>query len=50
MCSFHQSKYSRDSLLGTCKINNVEPYSWLKNTLNPIPDQSIHKLDELLPK
>jgi transposase len=37
------------SFLGTCKINNVEPYSWLKNTLNRIPDQSIQRLDELLP-
>jgi transposase len=37
------------SFLGTCKINNVEPYSWLKETLNRIPDQSIQKLDELLP-
>jgi transposase len=37
------------SFLGTCKINNVEPYSWLKETLTRIPDQSIRKLDELLP-
>jgi transposase len=37
------------SFLGTCKINKVEPYSWLKETVNRIPDQSIQKLDELLP-
>jgi len=37
------------SFLGTCKINNVEPYSWLKETLERIPDQSIHDLDQLLP-
>jgi transposase len=37
------------SFLGTCKINNVEPYSWLKETLTRIPDHSIQKLDELLP-
>lgn len=37
------------SFLGTCKINNVEPYGWLKNTLQRLPDQSIQKLDELLP-
>lgn len=37
------------SFLGTCKINNIEPYEWLKNTLQRIPDQSIQKLDELLP-
>jgi transposase len=37
------------SFLGTCKINNIEPYSWLKDTLTRIPDHSIQKLDELLP-
>jgi len=37
------------SFLGTCKINNVEPYSLLKETLVRIPDHSIQKLDELLP-
>lgn len=37
------------SFLGTCKINNVEPYSWLKETLTRIPGHSIQKLDELLP-
>ena len=37
------------SFLGTCKINNIEPYGWLKNTLQRLPDQSIQKLDELLP-
>ncbi len=37
------------SFLGTCKINNVEPYAWLKDVLTRIPDHSIHKLEELLP-
>ena len=37
------------SFLGTCKINNIEPYGWLRNTLQRIPDHSIQKLDELLP-
>jgi len=37
------------SFLGTCKINNIEPYGWLKNTLQGLLDQSIQKLDELLP-
>jgi transposase len=37
------------SFLGTCKINNIEPYAWLKDTLTRIPDHSIQKLDELLP-
>jgi hypothetical protein len=37
------------SFLGTCKINNVEPYAWLKDVLTRIPDQSIQQLEELLP-
>jgi transposase len=37
------------SFLGTCKINNIEPYEWLKNTLQRLPDHSIQNLDELLP-
>jgi len=37
------------SFLGTCKINNVEPFSWLKDVLTRIPDYSIQKLEELLP-
>ncbi len=37
------------SFLGTCKINNVEPFAWLKDVLTRIPDHSIQKLDELLP-
>jgi transposase len=38
------------SFLGTCKINNVEPFSWLRDVLINIPDYSIQKLEELLPK
>jgi len=37
------------SFLGTCKINDVEPYFWLKDVLTRIPDHSIQRLDELLP-
>jgi transposase len=37
------------SFLGTCKINNIEPLSWLKDVLQRIQDHSIQKLDELLP-
>jgi transposase len=37
------------SFLGSCKINEVEPFSWLKDVLIRIPDHSIQKLDELLP-
>lgn len=37
------------SLLATCKINNVEPFKWLKNTLEVIPDYPANQLDKLLP-
>lgn len=37
------------SFLGTCKINNVEPFTWFKDILTRIPDHSIQKLEELLP-
>lgn len=38
------------SLLATCKINNVEPFSWLKETLSVLPDYPANKLDTLLPR
>jgi len=38
------------SLLGTCKINDVEPFDWLSKVLSRIPDQSIQQLEELLPQ
>ena len=37
------------SFLGTCKINKVEPYKWLKEVLMCMPDHSIQHLEELLP-
>lgn len=37
------------SFLGTCKINGVEPFGWLKDTLTRIQDHSIQNLEELLP-
>jgi len=38
------------SFLGTCKINNIEPFEWLSTVLKRIPDHSIQRLDELLPQ
>jgi transposase len=38
------------SFLGTCKINNVEPFQWLSTVLKRIPDHSIQRLEELLPQ
>ena len=37
------------SMLATCKINNIEPFSWLTKTLSVIPDQKISQLESLLP-
>ncbi len=38
------------SFLGTCKINNIEPFQWLSTVLKRIPDHSIQRLEELLPQ
>ncbi len=37
------------SLLASCKINNVEPFAWLKRTLEIIPDYPANQLHKLLP-
>lgn len=37
------------SLLACCKINQVEPFHWLKHVLDVIPDYPANKLDRLLP-
>lgn len=37
------------SFFGTCKINNVEPFAWLKETLTKIPDCKVNDLEKLLP-
>lgn len=37
------------SLFATCKINNVNPYEWLKDVFDKISDCSIQDLDKLLP-
>ena len=37
------------SLLGTCKLNNVNPFIWLRDILQRIPQHPINKIDELLP-
>ncbi len=38
------------SLLGTCKINNIEPFSYLTKTLSVIPDHLASQLHTLLPR
>lgn len=37
------------SLIGTCKLNNVNPYEWLKDVLDKINSWPINKISELLP-
>jgi transposase len=37
------------SFFASCKANEVNPYQWLKNTLEVIPKTSIQDLDKLLP-
>lgn len=37
------------SFLGTCKINEVNPFEWLRHVLNVIPNHPVNKLQELLP-
>jgi transposase len=37
------------SLLGTCKLNGINPFDWLKNVLSRIGKHPINKVQELLP-
>ena len=37
------------SFFATCKANDVNPFQWLKSTLEKIPTHNIRNIDELLP-
>lgn len=37
------------SFFATCKMNEVNPYQWLKDVLDRIPDHKVNQLQELLP-
>jgi transposase len=37
------------SMLGTAKINGINPFEWLRCTLDKIPNHPVNKLQELLP-
>jgi len=37
------------SFFATCKANQVEPYQWLKDVLERIPQHRANRLDDLLP-
>jgi transposase len=36
------------SLLATCKIRNIEPFAWLKNMLEIIPDYTASQLEDII--
>jgi len=38
------------SFFGTCKMNNVDPFTWFKTVLEIIPDYPANKLVDLLPQ
>jgi transposase len=38
------------SLLGTCKLNGINPFIWLSETLRRIATHPINKIEELLPQ
>ncbi|MBK6480171.1 MAG: transposase domain-containing protein [Saprospiraceae bacterium] len=33
----------------TCKLNDINPLTWIKETLVAIPNHPINRIDELLP-
>lgn len=37
------------SLLGTCKMHNIEPYTWFKDVLQIIPQHPVNRVKEFLP-
>lgn len=37
------------SFFATCKANDVNPYQWLKSTLDKLPNTSIQNIESLLP-
>lgn len=37
------------SLLGTCKMHGIEPYTWLKDVLHRIAEHPVNTISELLP-
>jgi len=38
------------SFLGTCKINKVNPFNWMRDTLEIIPAHPVNQLQKLLPQ
>jgi len=38
------------SFFASCKANNVNPFTWLNDVLNRLPEHKANKLDELIPQ
>jgi hypothetical protein len=38
------------SLMGTCKLHDINPFDWLKNVLEVLPTHPINRIQELLPR
>jgi transposase len=38
------------SFLGICKINDINPFEWLRSTLERIPTHPVNRISELLPR
>jgi hypothetical protein len=36
-------------LINSDKLNDVEPYAWLRDVLTRLPDHPVNRLEELLP-
>ena len=37
------------SFLGTCKMNHINPFDWLRDVLIKIPEHPVNKIELLLP-
>lgn len=37
------------SLLGTCKLNGIDPEAWLRHVVDVLPDWPSNRVEELLP-
>jgi transposase len=52
-CGSHESAQRAAiiySLLGTCKLNNVNPQEWLLDVLQKLPARKANNIDDLLPQ
>lgn len=52
-CGSHESAQRAAiiySLLGTCKLNGINPHEWLNDVLIKLPSRKINNIDDLLPQ